>query len=257
MNKLTYVLALIVSINSSSSGSSDQIYRTFTSVSGKTVEARIVLYDESSDTVTMFRSEDGKKFSMPVVTFTENDQKIIRNWEAVKYFLDRRGIEIAAIRKVTRLEKPLAIEGEFEDLYTNLITYDISFENTTSKKISNLYYKYSVLSSYKRFSDKGVKKGFLCLATKEAKIQDIPPNNALELKNVHADYERKSHHLNNDDIVENKIVGIWIRLYIQLPDGTKIMREFKKPTFVWKGYLWTGDEPERMDARNKTDNSKR
>jgi hypothetical protein len=256
MNKLIYVVILISSINITSSGASDQIYRTFTSTDGKAVEARIAQYDESADTVSMVRKDDGKRFSVPVTMFMENDQVIIRNWDAVKHFLDPNGLKVTAVRKVSRLEKPAAIEGEFEDSYTEEVTYDISFENKASETFSNLSFQYSALSPQRRFSDEGVKDDFLCLATGETKIQDVPPKKALEIKNVHAGYQRKSHHLRSDDIVESKIIGIWIRLYLQLPDGEKVMREFKKPTSVWNDFVWTGNEPERMDSRSKTDNSK-
>ncbi len=223
-------------------------FRSFTSTDGKTVRARVINYDNSSDKVKL-EKEGGGSFSVPVSAFSVDDQIIIRNWELVKGFLSENGMKVSFKRTDLRKQES-DTEGDSVHVIHQWLNYTITIENNTGRTLNNIRIEtcphFSLTNTDQHDPESIVRYVARGEGMEEFPIDSIPPRKTIEISTKEFGEESISGGIlvNGKECSQKSIVsGIWIRLFLKLPDGNEVMREIKDPTSIWDGFTWTLEGP--------------
>ena len=233
-------------------------YRDFTSADGKTIKAAIKAYDAQKKIVTIER-DNRKTMKVSITVFSEADQTYILEWDASKAFSSSSLLKISCDDKVVekRKEKELEditytsgqVETDFEKTVTTFerIAFEVGFQNQNKFELKDIrieyqiYYEQSELvwekkpeAKQKHFSGK------MAVPTLPGKSKISVTTESVE---THEDSINPVPQAGGDQRRGGKgdVHGIRVRLYMKMPSGTEVMREFSSPEklsekkFPWKG----------------------
>ena len=93
-------LLLLMAVAASVAGSGQDEFRAFTSVDGRTIEARIVVYDAKKGMLQIERRGKRKIWVTPNV-FSKKDQQYINEWIVASAFLSNSNLRISLQKKST------------------------------------------------------------------------------------------------------------------------------------------------------------
>ena len=255
MKRLVLCIGVLAMAFGASAGTK---YRDFTSMEGKTIKAAVKSYDAQKKMVTMER-DNRKIMTVSITVFSEADQTYILEWDASKAFSSASLLKISCDDKVVekRKEKELEditytsgqVEKDFEKTVTTFerIAFEVGFQNQNKSELKDIrieyqiYYEQSELVwekkpevEQKQFSGK------MAIPTLPGKSKTSVTTKSVE---IHEDSINPVPVAGGDQRRGGKgdVHGIRIRLYIKMPSGTEIMREFSSPEklsekkFPWKG----------------------
>lgn len=250
--KKSSIAAVCIFIATSISAES---FRNFTSADGKTIHARVINYEKSSDKVKLEKEGKGV-FSIPVSAFSDNDQVIIRNWEIVKGFLSENGMDVSCTRsELRRREKDLEDDVHVIHQWLN---YTITIKNDTGRTLNNIRIEtcphYSLTNTDRHDPDSIVRHVAMGEEMEEFTIESISPRKTIKISTKEFGEERISGGIlvyGKECSQKSSVSGIWIRLFLKLPDGKEVMREFKNPTSIWDGFTWTIEGPRHPELSPK------
>ena len=232
-------------------------YRDFTSADGKTIRGAIKAYDASTKTVTIER--DNKRTSkVPITIFSEADQAYILEWDASKGFSSKNLLKISCDdrqiekRKEEATEDIHYTEGEvLKDFLMTVTTferiaYEIQFQNMNKSELKDIrmeyriYYEQSEISyGEKPEAEQEVLAEEVAIPALPGKSKTVVTTKPIE---IHEDSINPRPIAGGDPRIggEGEIHGIRARLYMKMPSGQEIMREFHHPDslsekkFPWK-----------------------
>lgn len=251
-------------------------YRTFTAADGRTLKARVLEYNGTTDQVQIER-EDGKKLTVAPAAFSEKDQKYIKSREAASAFMSASKFKLDISRdevKNTRKDHEVDIGEEFSGgrrggasgvvtVATDKTTqykYKLSVENKSSVPLSNITMEYRIYYSQqkavkdaeanedRREDDPRPERH---MAVDEDKVKDgrgrlnpVEPKETRDVATSAVTLLKRSANRQWGDMIDLKssLSGVWIKLTMRGPDGQKLIREIASPESVMKKFPW--DPPE-------------
>ena len=231
-------------------------YRDFTSADGKTIRAAVKAYDAKKKIVTIER-DNRKTAKVPITVFSEADQAYIMEWDAAKGFSSDRSLKVTCDKKRVDQrkekewrdvrfvgggsEKTLLKETSFESL-----VFDVQFRNMNKSALKNIrmeyivYYEQSEISiNEEPVAVQNVLKEEIPVPVLDAGKNVVVSTKPVEVyhDNINAvDWADGSVYIGG----EGEIHGFRARLYMKMPSGNEIMREFSYPEklsdakFPWK-----------------------
>lgn len=237
MKSLILLLSLALGVNCFA----DNDYLDLKSADGKTVKAKILSYDKSSDEVVIER-ENKKRYSVPATTFCESDQNKIRNWELVEKFMSNSGLNVSIERcDPDRYEMS-------EKTWMCIAYYTITLNNRTDLELNNIQLEIVPFVQRVRFLP-NEETDWKYKEPRSAEVFDLASLKAKSKEII----ETKKHGFGCENIIDKKgskvtrqltyeFLGLWIRMTMELPDGSTLIREIKEPEYVWEGIAWADAE---------------
>lgn len=231
-------------------------YRDFTSAEGKTIRGCIKAYDAQTQTVTIER-ENRRISKAPIALFCEADQTYILEWDAAKGFMSDNLLKIKCDEKRIgqRKEKDVRdvpfVGGGTEEIQLcetifEKIAYDIQLRNMNKSALDNMravyiiYYEQSKITANK----KPVVKQKHHKAELSVPALDVRQNETIitESVEIHNDNVNAVNWADGSVYTGGKgeVHGLRVRLYMKMPSGNEVMREFSFPEklseeeFPWK-----------------------
>ncbi|MDF7798984.1 hypothetical protein P4C99_05890 [Pontiellaceae bacterium B1224] len=236
-------------------------YRELTGVDGKTVRAKVLSYSQSDDKVQLER-DNRKRFSVPVSVFCKADQSIIRNWDVASRFLSEDILSISVERVTKKTDQELR-PGEM----ACWSGYDIKLENRRGTAFKHIRVETSMCQILKfvrkepphqvdSYFAGGSTVEIFQLPELEGRGTKVYSTERLEENRVSLRARDKETNESWERWQEVSMTGIWIRLYMKLPDGSELMREFKEPEIEWDGFIWSDDGVYHPEHSKKKDAGK-
>lgn len=257
--------------------------RTFTASDGRSLEARILHYDNHSGKVQIERA-DKKKITVPATAFTDKDRAYIKSWYAAQMFgstskfkleLERdeadnskkehevdfgeefgggrrggpTGIQTAAIDKNTKYKFHLTLENKSDiPLKVYLMEYRIYYEQEKAVLDEKANKGRSEgdprPERHMPLAEQKVKDG-------KARIGTIAPGETKTVSTGSITITKRSANRPWGKYIDLKgtVSGAWIRLTAKGPNGEKIVREISSPESIMKKFPW--DVPEEEQAEEQ------
>ena len=232
----------------------DNSFLEFSSTDGKTIRAKVLSYDKSSDMVLIER-DNHKRYTVKVDGFCKTDQKIIRNWGVLSDFFNNSGLTVSVQRisgkEDGKQESKRTPENEEETRWMSVAHYRVAMENCTAHTLDHIkleiipFLKWEVFRPDKEIDFK-IKSG---KPMQTFDISTVGPKAYKEVASRMWGYESITRQKGSDFIIKDIIEfrGVWVRVYAKLPDGTEIIvRDIKEPEGLWPGIEW-GDATKAID----------
>lgn len=232
-------------------------YRDFTSADGKTIRGAVKGYDARTKSVTIER-DNRKTATVPVSVFSEADQAYILEWDAAKGFLSNSLLKTLCDDRLIerRKEKEISdinyVGGEvitdFEKTETTVecIAYDIQFQNMGNSNLQGIrmeyriYYEQSEIEWDKKPEAKQkVLKEEMAIPPLAGKSKTTVTTKPIE---IHKDSINVMPIAGGDlrSGGKGEIHGLRARLYMKMPSGQEVMREFQQPgSLSEEQFPWT------------------
>lgn len=218
-------------------------YREFTSTEGKVIRGYIKAYDPRTKKVTIECENKGTK-KAPITAFCGEDQDYIMEWEASKFFYDSKALKITADKRRVdqRKEKDWGNVSTGGDVNKRLIKetvyesvlYDIELYSRNEADLRDLRLVYII---YYEQSEMSWEKPIVVQKTRREELS-IP----LIKGRTKSKVETESVEIHRDNVTqrawvsdrvrtggEGEIHGLRARLFMTLPSGKEIVRDFSYP----------------------------
>jgi len=231
-------------------------YRDFTSVDGKTIRGCIKAYDPAKKTVTIER-DNRKTTKASITVFSETDQAYILEWDASKGFLSDSLLKITCSKKRLGQHKDKEVrnvsntgggssEIQLNESIFEEIAYEIQLRNMNKTTLDNMravyiiYYEQSEISRNKKPEvEQKYDKEELPIPALDARQNASVTTQSVE---VHNDNVNAVNWSDGSVYIGGKgeVHGLRVRLYMKMPSGKEVMREFTYPEklsgkkFPWK-----------------------
>lgn len=247
-------------------------FRTFTTQDGRTLKAAVTRYDTASGTLQIQR-EDGKKISVSVDTFSDDDKTYAAQWLAAQVFASTSQLKLDITREelkssktdleidLTDTDSPRGGSG-IRNIGTDKNTqyrFILNMNNSSAVPLENLSMEYRLYYSqekaeldkdaseklpedrpdiYKAVNEEKVKKSSGELKPLEAKGEKqvaTKPVTLLKRTVNNRDYEDKIN-------LKSDLHGIWIKVTMRGPDGERIVREIAYPPSIPGKFDWDRED---------------
>lgn len=239
-------ILVLLTVMLSTSIADSELYLDFKSREGKTVRARIVSYEKSSDSVTMER-DNHKQYTIDVDVFSETDRNFIRNWNEFRAFLEDSGLMISVNRISPDEDGQQATSTHpnrgMETRWMSVAQYEVRLKNCTAQTLDNIrvevvpFFKYEVVDPVKNVEFK-IKSQHAMIPFD---ISSIDPDDHKEVMTRTWGFESVSGKNDSGDVMKNIIEfqGVWVRVYTRLPNGNElVLRDIKEPSDIWRHISW-------------------
>jgi hypothetical protein len=248
-------------------------YRTFTTQDGRSLKARITMYDAITGKLQIQR-EDGKKVMVPVSTFREKDKAYAEKWLAMQTFASESKFKLKITReevKSTKTEIEMNMDertGRGAGSGTRIIgsnknteyRFVLNMQNGAAVPLENMSIEYRIYYAQEkavvdeeRSKDLPDDRPDIYMAVNEEKVKDgsgqLKPLEAKGEKNIATKpvklLKRTVNARGMDDQInlDSDLHGIWIKLTMKGPDGT-VIRDIAYPPSIPKKFAWDPEEEE-------------
>ncbi|MCF7848276.1 MAG: hypothetical protein K9M45_05445 [Kiritimatiellales bacterium] len=242
--KSAYYIIIAMMISASAVMAAPATYREFVDQEGRTVQARILDYDQKTDMVRIQR-DTGKTVRVPATIFSLADQNYIRDWEYIGGFESNSKLKVSCDQKVLEkwkeedwqdvtyesgdVERELVKTTKFER-----IAFQINFHNLNAVLYENIKIAYFV---YYEQSKGGWDKKETPMEQKSEygetaiKMLVAKSKRTLETEPVVVHIEEYGDlEWDSDPIpAKGKVLGMRARIYMTTAEGIKLMREISYP----------------------------
>ena len=252
--KIKGVLAALLLVGISVSAAE---YRDFMSADGKAIRGKIIKFEGKTGMV-MIERDNRKRATVPISVFSGDDQAYIREWSASQAFLSNSLLTIRCNDiekekwKKEETQDVRYTDGSVEEDFVNnvikseKIAYQVKFKNMGSAQLQNISMDYIVYyeQSEMVWEKKPEVKQLMLKGKADVPALRVKSDIMVETKSVtiHEDDINPVPQLNGDQRRpgKGKVHGMRVRLYMEKPDGSKVMREFSSPdTLSDKKYPWS------------------
>jgi hypothetical protein len=258
----------------------DDKFRTFTANDGRTLKARILVYDAATDKVQIQR-EDQKKLTVSTASFSEKDQTYIKKWHAAQIFnsaanlkLEIERVEVKSSKKEHEVDisEELGGGGRRGGGETGMQTvaidkstqykFNLLMDNKSDLDLKNITMEYRIFyEQQKAVKDEKANKGRQeddprperYMAIDEDKIKEgkvrIKPFESRSSKQVSTGsvilMKRSASRAWGDKIdLKSNLIGAWIKLTMKGPDGETLVREIATSNSIPEKYSWDTPQEE-------------
>ncbi|MEE9367730.1 MAG: hypothetical protein V3V05_02585 [Pontiella sp.] len=281
MNRLVGLIVLLAISTHAENG-----YRTFTTPDGRTLKAKIIMFDSATDKVQIER-EDKKKVTVPSNSFSEKDQAYIKKWQVAQTFMSASKFKLDIKRKeVKSSKKPIEVDLGEEgggggrrgggDTGVQVVAidkntqykYSLLMENKSDTPLKNIILEYRIFyEQQKSVLDEKANKNRpedstrpeQYTAVDQNKIKDakvrvkpIDARSTQELATASVTLLNRSASREWGDKIDLKsnLIGAWIQLTMKGPDGEELVREIATANSIMKKYDWDATQEEPIDENS-------
>jgi hypothetical protein len=217
-------------------------YRDFMDAQGRTIRGRVLRYDAKQRKVTIER-DNKKVFTVPLRTFSDEDQKYILQWEFNKVFLSESSFKIEAQRKKVK-DKEGSYSGTITAEKLENTAYEVILQNKSTSELEGLeveyciYYEQEKAIRGKTVDEEGVRYGTM-------DVGSMRPKSTKELMTEHVSVY--THELDagwifvdgRDNKITGKVRGVWIRVNMKAESGEVLTRNYCMPDSLSNSKAWT------------------
>lgn len=243
------ISVVVLSIASLSLASNEEpACRTFTVPDGRTISAVVVNHNSRNGKIQILH-EGGGKVWVPASSFSEQDQEYIRQWIVVDRFMSATGLKISGkLDKGTTEYEYGNVHGEKVKTGGNTdVTCLITLDNKMDLDLNNLTVEYRAFilnqGNGKRPDSERIEGGQFeidCLAA-EGRMQKI--TDVIRLRTVFSTtvlfYTTGGFAgTSTSKLSEERLEGIWVRVYGPSIDGQRAIREWCHPADTMDDYEW-------------------
>jgi len=263
--------------------------RTFTAQDGRTLKARVLSYDATTDKVQIERA-DKKKMTVPSTAFSKKDPSYIKKWHATDVFQSTSKFKVKLEReevKSTKKEHNVDIGEDFgggrRGGESGVITvaidkntqyrFRVLMENSSDTALNNITLEYRIFYEQQKAvldekANKGRREDDPRPERYRAVDQDKIKDGAVRVKPIES---RSSKELTTGNVVllrrsasrpwgdkidlKSSLSGAWIQLTMKGPDGEKIVRSLATSTSIPKKYSWELPETDLNDELTDSGNT--
>ncbi len=218
------------------SARADDNYRTFTSTDGRTIEAKLVRYDDKKGEVFIERADKMRMWVKPD-SFSNTDQNYVHEWIKAEQFLSERSLMISVEET-----KP----NEFNQY--DKVGFKLLFENRTGEPMPNV--RCEIHCCIRRTNQSKTSESINWAVWDRPPDVIQPGRYSWKTREIYLASKRaKTRHVQAYDIDE--IEGVWIRLFGPPLDGKPVVRDVIHPAKIGKEYDWSdAGESELTDYLN-------
>ena len=220
--------------------------RIFTDTKGRSIEAELEKFEESSSTVTIKKAGSRQSMRVPLSLFSEKDQAYIRDWGRLQALHDSRfDIDISKSSK-RNADKSFGTYASTEVVYDHC--YNLSFENGTKCNLENMDLEYVIYYEQDHHLNGGYNKAVTKNGTMYVKDTiSVPARDVVEISTEKVPLvEWKTATIAQ---IKSDIEGIRIRLTLRADGGAETTREFSYPSKL--KYAWTDQTESAFSRRAK------
>ncbi|WP_372798468.1 hypothetical protein [Pontiella sp.] len=216
-------------------------YRTFTDKEGREIRAKIVKSDARSGKVTLLR-DNGKRATVPAQVFSDDDVAYIREWSAASQFQMNSKFKIKVDEEKKKLgdnKTALAYEVELTN-NSNMPLEDVRVDYAIFVRVSGFNGSADTEKIYTgtlKFENLGIGEKRALLTSEEKLTKTYKTYSYEDTETVgYVSYtvtktgQKKS--------TEDKLAGIWLKVYGPKVGGAQICRDFTDPSSLQKKYAW-------------------
>ncbi len=230
-------------------------FRIFTDDQGRAIEAKVISHDPVKGNVQLERT-DGKRVWVSPGLFSAGDQAYLKEWIAANRVLSDDSLRVSFDKtRVDHVKKGMTDEERTsEGVESDIICYEITLRNRSRKPIEKIKieYRYFVETegdNIPRGTLKDVKTGTLTVARIEPgeRVMVKTGNLSLDEKfSKTAVYDTRSSGSNQfvgyemDKKSEDKLLGIWLKMYGPEIDGEPAVRDVSDPEDLQEEVKWQG-----------------
>lgn len=219
-------------------------YRDFTSTDGRAIRAAVKAYNRQTEMVTIER-DDKRTVKVPITVFCGEDQDYIVEWESSRFFYDDSALKINCDKKRVdqRKEKEWQdvryVSGDMQKVLVNetvyeSVLYDIEFYSSSEADLTDLrldyilYYEQSAISWEKPEVVQKTKRGEISIPLIKSRTKSKVETESVE---IHSDNVTQRAWVSGRVRTggEGDVHGLRARLYMKLPSGKELVREFSYP----------------------------
>lgn len=216
-------------------------YRAFTDKEGREIKAKIIKVDVRSRKITLER-DNRKIATVPLNIFSEADQAYIKEWLVASDFQMNSKFKIKVDDE----------KDKVDDKKTTL-TYDVELDNRTSMKLDNVRVEYAIFVRTSGFNGSNdsekVFTGTLDFQSLEKGQKRLLATSQETLSKTFRSYQYEDSYsdaYNTYTITktgykkstEDKLSGIWLKVYGPEVGGQQICRDFTEPSGLEKKVTW-------------------
>jgi hypothetical protein len=235
---LLYLLSMVSGVQTATE------YRDFTSTDGRVIRGAVKAYDLQKEMVTIER-DDKRKVKVPISVFCGEDQDHIMEWESSQFFYDDSALKIRCDkrrigqRKEKEWQDVRYVGGEVRKILVNetayeSVLYDIAFYSRNEADLTDLrldyiiYYEQSTISWEKPEVVQKTKRAQISIPVIKGRT---PTKVETESVEVHSDNVTQGAWVSDRVRTggEGDVHGLRARLYMKLPSGRELVREFSYP----------------------------
>lgn len=224
-------------------------FRVFTDTQGRAIEARVLSFDHVKEEVEIER-KDGKRVWVSPKLFSGDDQQYVKDWVTAYRILSDDTLRISFDKiKVDSFKEGMNDEERVSTASKGeIIRYEITLSNRSKNPIQGLKVEYRYFirvekDSTDKVSLKNVPKGTLS-------VNRIEPGEKVVIKTKEVRVETRysktvqSRPGNSfigyaiDQISDDKLLGIWLRIYGPPVEGEPPVRDVCFPEDLQKEVKW-------------------
>lgn len=223
-------------------------YRAFTDTQGRVIEAKLIRFNESKNSVQVERKGKRSTSFVPLSIFSQADQKYIKSWNQNQAFLSDRYLSV----DVNRIKKKDESEGAYSMATTYYShCYNLELNNKSTAAFNNISVKYVIYYAQEHHingrSDKEERFGtFFGEFTVDLPMRtekEIKTDNIFLMTYRESGYDEVWPDLNGD------IEGLIVKFSLKTDSGEEVIREFRHPEGFKKPWTTTSKnvEPKRQN----------
>jgi hypothetical protein len=223
MRKILYLMTVMAGLSCGAFGDA----RIFTDSQGRAIEAELLQFEESSQTVTIKRKGSRQSMRVQLNIFSKKDQDYILEWGRLQALHDSR-FEAVISKSSDKDGRLTSGTGASTDTYTDH-QFNIRFENGTKNNLEDLTLEYVIFYEQEHYTDRASQKTEMKDGAfyKKEKIS-LPAREDVEFSTDTIKLrEWKTYY---QAAISSDIHGIRIRLTMTLDSGQTTVREFCYPS---------------------------
>ncbi len=224
----------------------EESYHIFTDTEGRVITARILTFDARKQ-VIMVQMENGRQGKIPLSTLSDADKEYVDSWSRAQDFMNKSRFKISVERNRDE-DDSLSGHRFNKDLAVREVHYEITLDNRSDTEFSKVKVSYCIFYEQEDFDSPAgkvvCKQGVYC-GTLDA--GSLTPRSVKMLATQVVKVFREeldagwSYTSGSDNVKHGEVHGVWVRAYLELPGGEKLMRELSLPESLPNCFKWTGE----------------
>lgn len=210
------------------------VSRIFVDTQGRSIEAELLKFEESTNTATIRRTGAKRPAKVPIDIFSADDQKFIREWGKLQALHDK-SLKVV-ISRVSEKDKDNTYGTSAS---TSLVTdegFNLRFENRLKNKLENIDLEYVIYYEQEHHVGAGGAKAKLKQGTLyvKDKITILPRQ---DIKVTTKTVKLRTWKTYSLAPISSDVHGIRVRLTLTSSSGRKETREFSYPSKLKQAWV--------------------
>lgn len=239
---------ILTALLTARAATAEEPFRTLTDRQERTIQAKIIRYNEADSTATI-HPKGRAVVTVPMTTFSDEDQAYIIEWSHEQAFLDERTLllDVSPIEKFDWSRVRKDDSGEEKGFYHS---YIIKFENKSTVDLEALTLEYVIFYQQEKYTDaEGWKKVHRDGTLYRRDSISIPHESIVKWGTDSVrlvEYRTDSAVLTGKVDLYSKMDGIMLKISMRTRNGKTLTREMSYPDDLEK--KWTTRTTKVLDG---------